>query len=179
MRVIAGKYRGQSLQTREGLDTRPTLDNVKEAMFNIIGFKIYNTTVIDVFSGSGALGIEALSRGAKKVIFNDVDKTAVKYIKSNLTKLKVSEEYEVKNLDYLDFLESINEKIDIVLLDPPYKKYVYLEILSFLEEHNLLNPYALIIFECEKDFKIDIVDGYKVKEYKYGKKKLIKLEKLN
>ena len=179
MRVIEGKYRGLTITTREGLDTRPTLDNVKEAMFNIIGFKIYDSVVCDVFSGSGALGIEALSRGAKKCYFNDVDKEAVKFIKNNLTKLKVSEDYCVSNLSYDEFLKSLKEKMDIVLLDPPYKKYVYLDILKYLEDNNLLNPFAMFIFECEKEFKLENVEGYKMKEYKYGKKKLIKLQKLD
>lgn len=176
MRVIAGKYRGMILKTREGLKTRPTLDNVKEAMFNIIGFKIYNSVVLDLFSGSGALGIEALSRGAKEVIFNDADKEAITYIKDNLERLKVEESYKIYNLDYKECLNRINKPIDIILLDPPYKLYVYDEIVKYLEEHNLLNENALIIFECEKEFQFS-TEKYKLKEYKYGKKKLITLKR--
>ena len=177
MRVIAGKYRGSVLHTKEGLNTRPTLDNVKESMFNILNFKIYDSNVLDLFSGSGSLGIEAITRGAKHVVFNDYDKEAFKYINENLKRIKITESYETFNLDYKECLKRQKIKFDIVLLDPPYKQYVYMDILNYMEENELLNPYAYIMFECEKEFKMDEINDYIIKEYKYGKKKLILLKR--
>lgn len=177
MRVIAGNYRSRPLKAPEGLNTRPTLDRVKEAMFNIISYHIENATVLDLFSGSGALGIEALSRGAKKVYFNDCNQEAYQVIKDNLNGLKINNGFELTKLDYLERIDSLNDKLDIVLLDPPYKDKIYEDIINRLEEKQLLSKNAIIIVEAELSVSINLDNTYTIKEHKYGNKKLIVIKK--
>ncbi len=151
MRVISGKYRGKKLKEFNLVTTKPTLDRVKESMFNLIQFDIQDAVVCDLFSGTGALGIECISRGAKKVYMIDKDKQAISIIKSNL--INIDGEYEVIQSDYLDFLSS-NIKFDILLLDPPFKTDYGLKAIEYVVEHNLLNEDAIILFEtsAEKEF---------------------------
>lgn len=172
MRVISGKYRGRNLIAPEGLNTRPTMDRVKEAMFNILGFSLNNKIVLDVFSGSGALVIEALSRGARKGIFNDLSKEAIKVIKTNIKNIKLEEPYELFNMDYNELLENLNQKIDIVILDPPYKMNVYEEILNKLLEKDLLNEDPILVFEMDLNNPLVEHELFVSKMYKYGNKKL-------
>lgn len=173
MRVVSGKYRNRILIAPEGMTTRPTMDMVKEAMFNILGYKVNNATVLDLFSGSGALGIEAISRGAKLVLFNDADRKAYNAILHNIETLRISEPHLVSNLDYLRCLAIIKDKLDIVLLDPPYKEKIYLDILDYLESHEMLNPFAIIVIESDLKYTFDSYNNYESKEYKYGSKKLV------
>jgi len=177
MRVVSGKYRNRKLVAPEGMTTRPTMDMVKEAMFNILGHKVYDAMVLDLFSGSGALGIEAISRGAKMVVFNDADTKAYRTILHNIECLRITESHLVSNLDYLRCLETIKDKLDIVLLDPPYKEKIYAEILNILESRALLNPHAIVVIESDLDYTYIPVDGYDNKEYKYGSKKLLVLRR--
>ncbi len=172
MRVISGKYRGRNLIAPEGLNTRPTMDRVKEAMFSILGFSLNNKIVLDVFSGSGALVIEALSRGARKGIFNDLSKEAIKVIKTNIKNIKLEEPYELFNMDYNELLENLNQKIDIVILDPPYKMNVYEEILNKLLEKDLLNEDPILVFEMDLNNPLVEHELFVSKMYKYGNKKL-------
>ena len=177
MRVIAGRYRHITLDAPKGMDvTRPTLDRVKESMFNILNMYVIDAVVVDLFSGSGALGIEALSRGASKVYFNDLDNNANKVIKDNLNKVKANkDEYEITKLDYksfLDYLKNNNKKIDILLLDPPYKNNIYEEILEYCINNNLFNEGAKVMMESLLDTPFNL-DKYSFKQYKYGDKKLI------
>ena len=150
MRIIAGKYKRTPLKTLEGEDiTRPTRDMVKEALFSSI--MIYSdTTLLDLFSGSGAIGLEALSRGAKDVTFNDVNKDAVRIIKENLK--KVREEREVLNLDYKLCLAKMEGRhFDYIYVDPPYAFKEYENIFSCVDEHDVLNEDGIIIVEVRKD----------------------------
>lgn len=177
MRVIAGKYRHINLVAPNGTSiTRPTLDRIKEAMFNILNMYVIDATVVDLFSGSGALGIEALSRGASFVYFNDQDNNAQKSIKENLTKIKANkEDYSLTKLDYLSFLNTLkenNKKIDILLLDPPYKNNIYEEILEYCINNNLFNEGAKVMMEALLDTPFNL-DNYSFKQYKYGEKKLV------
>lgn len=124
MRVITGTARGMRLKTLEGRDVRPTTDRVKEALFSIIQFELEGRTVLDMFAGSGQLGIEALSRGAAKAVMVDADKRAVSVIRENLEHTGLTEAAEVYNADSLMFVRNRGESFDIALLDPPYGKGV-------------------------------------------------------
>src|SRR5574344_2016770 len=118
MRVISGTAKGTKLNSIEELTTRPTLDRVKESLFNILQDSVRNQTVLDLFAGSGALGIEALSRGASKAYFCDLNDEAIKFIKQNLEKTKLTSNAIVVKKDYKSFIDSTNEKFDLIFLDP-------------------------------------------------------------
>jgi len=176
MRVVAGRYRHLNLIAPLGKETtRPTLDRIKEAMFNILNMHVIDSTVVDLFSGSGSLGIEALSRGANHVYFNDQDNNAIKCINTNLKNIKANkDEYTVTKLDYLEFfnyLKSNNIKIDILLLDPPYQNNIYEDIITYCLNNDLFNEGAKVMIEALLNTEINI--NYNYKFYKYGEKKLI------
>ena len=120
MRVISGKARGVNLKTPTGMATRPTADRVKEAVFSIIQFDLPGASVLDLFGGTGQLGIEALSRGAKDAVFVDERDDACKLIKENLRRTKLEQQGQVIRSDYNAFLKSTSRKFDIIFLDPPY-----------------------------------------------------------
>ena len=145
MRVIAGKYKRTILNTLEGNDTRPTKDMVKEALFSSID--IDSTTIfLDLFAGSGAIGIEAISRGSKSVIMNDINPKAVTIIKANLAKIK--ERVIVYNLDWKSCLSKLGGKqFDIIFLDPPYAFNEYTKLFDALIKFNILKKDAIIIWE--------------------------------
>ena len=126
MRVITGKARGIQLKTPEGMLTRPTADRVKEALFSIINFDIPGAKVLDLFGGTGQLGIEALSRGAQNAVFIDSREDACRLIRENLKRTKLEQDGRVIRSDYLDYLKRSKEKFNIILLDPPYAE-VFLE----------------------------------------------------
>lgn len=176
MRVVAGKYRHLNLIAPEGKEiTRPTLDRIKEAMFNILNMSIIDSVVVDLFSGSGALGIEALSRGANHVYFNDQDNNAYRCINTNLKNIKANiNEYTVTKFDYLEFLMYLKNnkiKIDILLLDPPYKNNIYEDIINFCLNNELFNVNSKVMIETLLNTEIKVDFNYKT--YKYGEKKLI------
>ena len=177
MRIVSGKYRGKKLKEFDLDSTKPTLDRVKESIFNLIQFEIVDSVVLDLFSGTGALGIEAISRGAKKTYLIDNNKEAIKIIKDNLN--GIEGDFVVKNLDYLEFLNTINEKFDIVLLDPPYKTDFGIQAIKSLIQKDLLSENAIIIFETseDKDLNLDFA-GFDVKRKKYGTVAVYKLEKI-
>ena len=121
MRIISGKARGTKLYTLDGTATRPTLDRVKESLFNIIQNDIEDSTVLDLFSGSGAIGLEFLSRGAKRAVLCDSSKDAIKIIKQNVQKTHFEEKVEVYNMEFTKLVERLqNQKFDIIYIDPPY-----------------------------------------------------------
>ncbi len=165
MRIISGNYRGRKLETLEGEDTRPTTDRVKESIFNLIQFDVNGAVVLDLFSGSGALGIEALSRGAKEVVFNDFNKKAVDIIQKNLKGIKG--EFKVENLPYGEFLKRNSTVFDLVFLDPPYKMDIEGEILAYFL-NNGLSKNGKIVYESDRPIKMTC--GFEpIKEKKYGK----------
>ena len=126
MRVITGKARGVALKTPDGMATRPTTDRVKEAMFSIIQFDIPGAKVLDLFGGTGQLGIEALSREAKSAVFVDEREEACKLIRENLKRTKLEKDARVIRSDYANYLKNCTEQFDIIFLDPPYAE-VFLE----------------------------------------------------
>ena len=135
MRIISGTARGTKLFTLEGQTTRPTLDRVKESIFNIIQNQIINSNFLDVFSGSGAIGLEAASRGAKKVILCDKSKDAINIINKNIEKTHLKEKIELYNLDYETLLKNkIKEKMDIIYIDPPYNSNFAIKTVEYIIE---------------------------------------------
>ncbi|MBR0276840.1 MAG: 16S rRNA (guanine(966)-N(2))-methyltransferase RsmD [Clostridia bacterium] len=171
MRVISGKARGTNLFSLEGNHTRPTSDKVKEAMFSIINFYLYDSMVLDLFAGSGALGIEALSRGAKKCFFVENNLSAGAIVKKNIEKTRFSDFSVVKTMDFKTFLNETNEKFDVILLDPPYNKKMCDKALKIISDRGLLREDGIIVCETEIGEKIES-DYILKKEYKYGKTKL-------
>ncbi len=178
MRVVAGKYRGKKLQEFELSSTRPTTDRVKESIFNLIQFDCLDAVVLDLFAGTGSLGIEAISRGANKTYFVDENKDAIKIINDNLKGIEAN--YKIIQSDYENFLTSTNEKFDIVLLDPPYKTEYGTKAISYLISNNKLNSKAIIIFETSEEKQFDFeFKGFNVKKKKYGAIAVYKIEKID
>ena len=175
MRVISGSARGLKLKTLEGLNTRPTADRIKESLFNIIAPNLYDCTFLDLFSGSGAIGIEALSRGAKEACFVDFNKDSINIIEQNINLARVKEKATVYNLDVLDAINKLSnnkKQFDIIFLDPPYNKDLILPALKKIEETKILKDDGFIICEQhinEEEFNLKDLYTYRVKEYKITK----------
>ena len=171
MRVITGKARGIQLKTPEGQLTRPTSDRVKEALFSIIQFEIPGAAVLDLFGGTGQLGIEALSRGAKSAVFVDAREDACKLIKENLRRTKLEQDAKVVRMDYLDYLKRCKDKFDIIFLDPPYAEVFLENALKCITEIDILQSGGIIVAErpLGKDLPWDFEGYTRSKDYKYGK----------
>ncbi len=171
MRVISGKARGVVLKTPVGMRTRPTADRVKEALFSIIQFDIPGARVLDLFGGTGQLGIEALSRGAKSAVFVDSGNDACRLISENLSRAKLSSDARVVRSDYLAYLKKCNEQFDIVFLDPPYAEVFLENALKMITEIDILQSGGIIVTErpLEKDLPWEFQGYIRSKDYKYGK----------
>lgn len=172
MKIISGIYKGRNLTGFNIEGTRPTQDRVKESIFSSIQGYLQDAIVLDLFAGSGNLGLEALSNGSKFAYLNDANRKAVSAIKKNIELLKV-ENAKVLELDYkkaLSYFKENNITFDIVFLDPPYKDEIIEETVTYLLENNLLNEDAIIICEYEHDFNDDFNDLEIIKEKKYGYK---------
>lgn len=171
MRVITGKARGVQLKTPEGMLTRPTADRVKEALFSIINFDIPGATVLDLFAGTGQLGIEALSRGANRAVFIDAREDACKIIRENIRRTKFENQASVIRSDYQEYLRRCKEKFDIILLDPPYAEVFLENALKSITEIDILQSGGIIIAErpIEKELLADFEGFTRSKDYKYGK----------
>ena len=171
MRVIAGTARGVQLKTPDGMQTRPTADRVKEALFSIIQFEIPCARVLDLFGGTGQLGIEALSRGAQSAVFVDASEKACALIKENLKRTKLQDCGKVIRSDYMEYLDRCREKFDIVFLDPPYAEVFLENALKRLTEIDILQSGGIIIAERPLDKELPwVFPGFtRSKDYKYGK----------
>lgn len=177
MRVIAGKARRLQLKTPEGLDTRPTTDRIKETLFNMLQPKLLDCVFLDLFSGSGAIGIEALSRGAKKAFFVENAKEPLKCIRENLENTHLAEEAVILGKDVVTALSQLEKErivFDIVFMDPPYRKNLEWKVLETLKDMSVINEDTLIIVEASLDTDETVLEqaGYtvdKVKEYKTNK----------
>ena len=171
MRVITGTARGVQLKTPDGLQTRPTTDRVKEALFSIIQFDIPGAKVLDLFGGTGQLGIEALSRNAASAVFVDEREDACKLIKENLKRTRLEQSARVVRSDYLSFLNSCREKFDIILLDPPYAEIFLENSLKRITEIDILQSGGIIVCErpLEKELSWSFPGYSRSKDYKYGK----------
>ena len=184
MRIISGTMRGTKLYSLDGLSTRPTLDRVKESLFNIINFKLENSIILDLFSGSGALALESLSRGAKKAVLCDSNFQAIKVINSNIEKTRTKLQTVVLNCNYEKALENIsknNMKFDIIFLDPPYKSNMAEDAVKIILNNNLLKDDGIIIIETDiKEKVIDNLQKVNINIYderKYGRVTLLFLRK--
>lgn len=177
MRVITGTARNARLEAPQGLATRPTSDMAKEAIFSILHFELEQAKVLDLFAGSGQLGIEALSRGAKSCIFVDTSREAQEVIRRNLAATKLSPKARVATMEASDFLNGTSERFDIALLDPPYGKNLISAVLPKLSEK--MNDQGIIICECERGEELPEKAGSfsAVKTYRYGKAKITTYKK--
>ena len=171
MRVIAGKARGIQLKTPEGLLTRPTADRVKEALFSIIQFDIAGAAVLDLFGGTGQLGIEALSRGAEHAVFVDASERACNLIRENLRRTGFAGQGTVVCCDYLTFLNRNNQVFHIILLDPPYAETYLENALERITEIDILQSNGIIVTErpLGKDLQCNSLGFVRSRDYKYGK----------
>ena len=171
MRVITGKARGVQLKTPDGMLTRPTSDRVKEACFSIIQFEIPTARVLDLFGGTGQLGIEALSRGAKSAVFVDQREEACRLIRENLKRARMEGEGKVVRSDYLDYLKRCREKFDIIFLDPPYAEVFLENALKSITEIDILQSGGIIVAErpVGKELPYEFEGFTRSKDYKYGK----------
>lgn len=171
MRVISGSARGLRLNSPDGIDTRPTLDRVKEALFSMLQTHIADAAVLDLFSGSGALGIECLSRGAKKAVFIDASPQAISCINLNISSARVADKSYVLKNDFRDYLKYCRERFDIIFLDPPYSNGFYKTALDLICEKQLLNDDGFIIVEWDSEigFRNENSAFSVYKEKRYGR----------
>ena len=170
MRVVSGKAKGVTLKTPAGMLTRPTSDRVKEAMFSIVQFDLPGATVLDLFGGTGQLGIEALSRGAAAAVFVDLREDACRLIKENVKRAGFEKEAHVIRSDYMAYLKRCSTKFDIVLLDPPYAEEFLENSLKMIAEIDILKTGGIIIAErpVEKTALPELCGFDRSKDYKYG-----------
>ncbi len=171
MRIIAGKAKGVVLKTPEGLQTRPTADRVKEALFSIIQFDLPGAKVLDLFGGTGQLGIEALSRGAGAACFVDARQEACRLIQENLKRSRLDSAATVVRSDYLDYLNRCRDRFHIIFLDPPYAEVFLENALKRIVEIDILESGGIIIAErpLGKDLPWEFPGFTRSRDYKYGK----------
>jgi len=181
VKVISGSLKGRNIEGYSILGTRPTMDRVKESVFGMIQNHLRESVVLDLFSGSGNYGIEAISNGASKVFFNDYNKKCIKVIKNNLERFNVLKQAVITNLDYkkaLDFYKEEGVTFDLIFLDPPYKDRIIDDILDFINNNDLLNDKGLVICELTSN---DLSDTYGnlvlFKERSYGEKQVFIYQK--
>lgn len=169
MRVIAGKAKGITLKTPEGLLTRPTADRVKEALFSILQFELPGMAVLDLFGGTGQLGIEALSRGAKSAVFVDHQENACRLIRENLKRTGLTG--EVVRSDYMTYLRQCGRKFDLILLDPPYAEVFLENAINCITEIDILQSGGIIATErpLGKELPLQYEGFLRSRDYKYGK----------
>ena len=172
MRIVAGKYRHRNIiYPDDAAHTRPTKDRVREAIFSAIG-DITGARVLDLYAGSGAMGIEALSRGASHATFVDISPIAIKTVKANLDNLKVSnDEYEIiknKDINALEHLKQKGNKFDLIILDPPYEEGQYELIIDQMKELDLISENAILVLETNRLVKLENIEYSRNKEYHYG-----------
>ena len=182
MRIISGNARGTKLYTLEGLSTRPTLDRVKESIFNIIQQDIPEAIVLDLFAGCGAIGLEMVSRGAKQAVLCDNSKQAIKIIEKNIEKTHMEKQIQLYNMDYIDCLEKVKDKkFDLIYIDPPYQTDYIEKALQKIIEYDIITNNSKIILETDDEkritqeisnININIID-----QRKYGRATLIFLKK--
>ncbi|WP_409292089.1 16S rRNA (guanine(966)-N(2))-methyltransferase RsmD [Peribacillus sp. SCS-37] len=173
MRVVSGTCKGRPLKAVPGNQTRPTTDKVKESIFNMIGPYFSGGQVLDLFAGSGGLGIEALSRGMDRAIFVDRDHKAISAIKANVAACNFEEQAEIYRNESERALKAIIKRklsFDLILLDPPYKKHILENLLGMIEENGLLAPDGIIVCEHSSDISLkkEINTLISFREEKYG-----------
>lgn len=172
MRVVAGEFRGRRLDSIEGLDVRPTSDKVKESLFNILGSSVIDSIFLDLFGGTGGIGIEALSRGAKHVVFIDSGIKSIKVLKGNLDKLNIKDNAEVFHTDYstaISKLYKYKRKFDIIFVDPPYRVGIAESALEEIDKNLILTESGIIVVEHdsrdEMPQRVGKLYKYRIKQY--------------
>ncbi len=183
MRVIAGSARRLLLKTPEGMETRPTTDRIKETLFNMIQDDLYHCQFLDLFSGSGAIGIEALSRGASRAVFVENHPQAVEVIHSNLKTTRLEEQAAVMSCDVMTALKRLEERklsFDFIFMDPPYNCFHEKRVLEYLAHSSLVTQNTVILVEASKETDTSYLEelGFRlnrVKEYKTNKHLFISL----
>lgn len=183
MRIISGNKRGMILETPDGMDTRPTSDRIKETLFNMIAPYVYDSYFLDLFAGSGQMGIEALSRGAREAVFVEKDKKAISCIEKNLAKAKLNDVGSLLKVDVLSSLNMLSKHptFDIIFMDPPYNKLIEKDVLEALAGLDFVSDETLIIVEASLETDFSYVDklGYSItKEKLYKTNKHIFLKKV-
>ena len=167
MRIISGKYKGRKLNTFKGFDIRPTSDMARESLFNILGDLIYGSRFLDLFAGSGAVGIEAISRGASEVVFMDKSNESLNLIKSNLS--LINENAKIYKGNSLFLIKEQTKSFDIIFCDPPYDFEEIKIVFEIVKNNNLLSDGGLIIYEHEKNRRTQDFEGFVLnKSKKYG-----------
>ncbi len=174
MRVISGTARGRKLKELQGMDTRPTTDKVKESIFNIIQFELEGRRVLDLFGGTGQLGIEALSRGAQRCTFVDQRREAAALIRENVKLVGFEDRSRVVQGEALSFLGACREKFDVIFLDPPYQSGLLEKCVNDICRFDILGEYGIIVCESPVEWSLPPLESpYEVgREYRYGKIKL-------
>lgn len=174
MRVITGSARGRRLGELKGMETRPTTDKVKESIFNCIQFEVQDARVLDLFAGTGQLGIEALSRGARSALFVDRRADAVKLVRENLALCRLEENAQVICGDSLAALGTQSGRFDIIFLDPPYESGLLEQAMEKIVSFDILAPHGIIVAESAADKILpELFPPYSVyREYRYGKIKV-------
>lgn len=177
MRVIAGTAKGTKLNSIDDISTRPTLDRVKEPLFSIIQNYLPEANVLDLFAGSGALGIEALSRGSKHCTFCDKSYKSIQMLKENINKTRMEEKSTILNVDYNKCLEGLKEKYDVIFIDPPYKQDIAVKAIEKIINLKILSKDGIIILETdEEERELEELKKVQVEVYdkrKYGRVKLL------
>lgn len=177
MRVVAGSARGTKLLCPEGLAVRPTHDRVKEALFSMLNGRLVGACVLDLFAGTGGLGIEALSRGAEKAVFVDASAHSLNATKSNLEKTHLIQKAKLCKSDYLAFLQSTNESFDIIFLDPPYQGDFLARSLEVIAAKKLLAEGGIMYCETEGEPPAQIADLFHIlRDKRYGRARVFLLE---
>lgn len=186
MRVISGKVRGLKLNTPKNEDVRPTTDRVKESLFNMINAYIMDSDILDLFAGTGSLGIECLSRGSNRCVFVDKSKESIDIVKSNIKKARMDEQSTIMNIDFKNAIKTLgnkNERFDVIFMDPPYYKNMFIDALSAIDENNLIKDDGIIVVEhdTKNSFPDNIGKLYKSRDKKYGNTTLTfyKMEECN
>ena len=174
MRVISGSARGRRLKELPGMDTRPTTDQVKESIFNIIQFDIEGRRVLDLFAGTGQMGIEALSRGAAHATFVDLAPAAARIVRENVELTRFADVSKVVQSDWRGFLSSCREKFDLIFLDPPYHTDMLEKAMETIAAIDILSEHGIMVCESPLDKVLpELAAPYeKGKEYRYGKIKV-------
>ena len=174
MRIISGLARGRKLKEPQGLDTRPTTDKVKESIFNIVQFDVEGRRVLDLFAGTGQLGLEALSRGAERCTFVDQRREAAALVRENVKLCRFEDRARVAQEEALSFLSSCREKFDVVFLDPPYQSGLLEKTLERLTQFDILREHGIIVCESGTEWSVPtLAPPYEAgREYRYGQIKL-------
>ena len=170
MRVISGSARGKMLESVPGMDTRPTTDRVKESIFNILQFHVIRANMLDLFAGTGQMGIEALSRGASKAVFVDASRKAISVITKNIAAARVQDRAQVIQADFIQALQRLQgQKFDVIFLDPPYGGKLLNSALKSVESFDILSTDGIILCESSVEDTVICPESFVVtKTYKYG-----------